>query len=80
MQQYYRLQIQTRSFFGGVPIQEVQVVCYELQKLNEHEHNYPTHDVELAGIIHALKMWRHYLLGRRFVLMSDHIGLSYLFD
>ena len=33
-----------------------QVVCYESQKLNEHEQNYPTHDMELAMIIHALKV------------------------
>jgi len=31
-------------------------------------------------IIHALKIWRHYLLGRRFVWMSDHIGSRYFFD
>lgn len=39
-----------------------------------------THDLELVTIIHALKMWRHYLLGRRFSLISDHNGLRYLFD
>jgi hypothetical protein len=39
-----------------------------------------THDLELAPIVHALKMWRHYLLGRKFVLMTDHYGLRYLFD
>jgi hypothetical protein len=39
-----------------------------------------THDLELAVIVHALKMWRHYLLGRKFVLMTDHCGLRYLFD
>ena len=61
-------------------MQEGHVVCFESQKLNEHGKNYPTHDLELAVIIHALKMWRHYLLGRRFVLMSDHSGLRYLFD
>ena len=38
-----------------------------------------THDLELVAIIHALRMWRHYFLGRRFVLMSDHSGLKYLF-
>ena len=65
---------------SGVLMQEGQVVCYESWKLNEHEKNYLTHDLELTSIIHALKMWRHYLLGRRFVLMSDHIGLRYLFD
>jgi len=39
-----------------------------------------THNLELAVIIHALNMWRHYLLGRRFVLISDNSGLRYLFD
>jgi hypothetical protein len=39
-----------------------------------------THGLELAAIVHALKMWRHYLLGRKFVLMTDHYGLRYLFD
>ena len=57
-----------------------QVVYYEPRKLNEHENNYPTIDLKLAVIIHALKMWRHYLMGRRFTLMSDHSGLRYLFE
>ena len=52
----------------------------ESRKLKEHEKNYATHDLELATIIHALKMWRHYLIGRRFILMSDNISLKYLFD
>eukprot|EP00253_Pinus_taeda_P035105 PITA_35105 len=48
--------------------------------MNEHEHNYLTHDLELEAVIHVLKMWMHYLLGKRFVLMSDHSGLRYMFD
>ena len=60
-------------------MQDGDVVFYESQKLNEHKKNYLTHDLQLALIIHALKMWRHYPLGRRFVLMSDHIGLRYFF-
>jgi len=39
-----------------------------------------TQDLELKVIIHALKMWRHYILGRRFVMMNNHNGLRYLFD
>jgi hypothetical protein len=39
-----------------------------------------TRDLESIGIVHALKMWRHYLLGRNFVLMTDHSGLRYFFD
>jgi len=55
-------------------------VCYESCKLNENEQNYVTRDLGLATIIHALNTWRHYLLGRRFVLMSDRNALSYLFN
>ena len=43
----------------GVVLQNVHAICYELQKLKDHEQNYPTHDLELVAIIHALKMWRH---------------------
>lgn len=55
------------------------MVFYESRKLNEHEHNYVTHELELVTIVHALKMWRHYLFGRIFVLLSDHSGLRYFF-
>ena len=65
---------------GGVLMQEGHVVCYKSRKLNKHEQNYVTHDLELEAIIHASNMWRHYLLGRRYVIMSDHSGLRYLFD
>ena len=61
-------------------MQEGHVIFYESIKLNEYEVNYVTHDMELATIVHALKMWRHYLLGIRFVLMTYHSGLVYLFD
>jgi len=64
----------------GVLMQEVQVVFYESSKLNEHAKNYVTHDLELATIMHAMKMWRHYLLGRKFILMTSHGGLKHLFE
>ena len=60
---------------GGVLMQKGSLIFYESGKLNEHEFNYVTHDLELAAIVHALKMCRHYLLGRKFVLMTDHYGL-----
>ena len=65
---------------GGVLMQGNHVICYESRKLKEHEKNYATHDLELASIVHALNMWRHYLMGRRFELRTDHCGLKYLFD
>ena len=65
---------------GGVLMQENHVICYESRKLKEHEKNYAIHDLELATIVHALNMWRHYLMGRIFELRTDHYGLKYLFD
>jgi hypothetical protein len=53
---------------GGVLSQNKFVICYESRKLKEHEKNYATHDLELAAIVHALRKWRHYLMGRRFEL------------
>jgi hypothetical protein len=40
-----------------------QVVLYASHQLRKHEENYPTHDLELATVVHALKIWRHYLTG-----------------
>jgi hypothetical protein len=65
---------------GGVLIQNGFVICYESRKLKEHERNYSNHDLELASIVHSLRKWRHYLMGRRFELRIDHNGLNYLFD
>jgi hypothetical protein len=65
---------------GGVLSQNGFLICYESRKLKEHERNYATHDLELADIVHALRKWRHYLMGKRFELRTDHNGLKYLFD
>jgi hypothetical protein len=65
---------------GGVLSQEGFVICYESRKMKENERNYATHDLELAAIIHTLRKWRHYLMGKRFELRIDHNGLKYLFD
>ena len=61
-------------------MQDNHVVCYESRKLKEHEKNYDTHNLELAAIVHALNIWRHYLMGNFFELRTDHYGLKYLFD
>ena len=61
-------------------MQDGHVISYESRKLKEHQHNYATHDLELATIIHALKMWRHYLMGKKFELRIDHDWLKYLFE
>jgi hypothetical protein len=55
------------------------MICYESIKLKYHERLYATHDLELASLVHALKMWRHYLMGKIFELRTYHCGLKYLF-
>jgi hypothetical protein len=64
---------------GCVLLQEGQVVCYASQQLRKHEENYPTHDLELAAVVHALKIWRHYLIGHRYQIYSDHKSVKYIF-
>jgi hypothetical protein len=66
--------------FGGVLTQNGHAIGYESRKIKEHERNYATHDLELATIVHALRMWRHYLMGKKFELRTDHIGLKYIFE
>jgi hypothetical protein len=44
-------------------MQDGQVVSYASRQLRKHEENYPTHDLELAAVVHALKIWRHYFIG-----------------
>ena len=56
----------SRIGLGCVLMQEGRVVAYASRQLKRHEENYPTHDLELAAIVHALKIWRHYLLGNHF--------------
>jgi hypothetical protein len=65
---------------GCVLMQDGAVVAYASRQLKPHEQNYPTHDLELAAIIFALKIWRHHLYGVQFDLFSDHKSLKYLFD
>jgi hypothetical protein len=64
---------------GGVLTQNGHVIFYESLKLKEHKRNYSTHDIELVSIVHALKMWRHCLIGKTFELRTYHSGLKYLF-
>ena len=64
---------------GCVLMQEGRVIAYALRQLRKHEANYPTHDLELAAVVHALKIWRHYLLGNVCHIYTDHKSLKYIF-
>jgi hypothetical protein len=54
-------------------------VAYSSRQLKVHEKNYPTHDLELAAMVHAPKTWRHYLYGQKCDIYTDHKSLKYIF-
>jgi len=70
----------SRQGLGCVLMQEGRVVAYASCQLRPHEVNYLTHDLELAAVVFALKIRRHYLYGTHFEVFSDHKSLKYLFD
>jgi hypothetical protein len=53
--------------------------CYASRQLRRHEKHYPTHDLVLLAVVHALKVWRHYLLSNLVHIYTDHKSLKYLF-
>ena len=63
-----------------VLMQEKRPVAYASRQLKVHEKNYPTHDLELAAVVFALKTWRLYLYGSQLQVFSNHKSLKYLFD
>jgi hypothetical protein len=64
---------------GCVLKQDNRAITYASRALRPHEQNYPTHDLELAAVVHALKMWRHYLMGTHCNIFTDHKSLKYIF-
>ena len=64
---------------GCVLMQNERVIAYASRQLKDYERNYPTHDLELAAVVFALKIWRHYLYGERIQVYTDHKSLKYLF-
>jgi hypothetical protein len=69
----------SRQGLGCVLMQNEKVIAYASHLLKPHEQNYPTHDLELAAIVHALKIWRHYLIGNKCYVFTDHKSLRYIF-
>ncbi|XP_038902381.1 uncharacterized protein LOC120089018 [Benincasa hispida] len=59
-----------RAQFSGIETEEGKVVAYASRQLKKYECNYPTHDLELAAIMLALKLWRHYLFGKANVVVD----------
>jgi hypothetical protein len=64
---------------GCVLMQDGHVIAYASWQLMKHEAHYPAHDLELTIEVHALKIWRHYLMGKRCEQYMDHKSLKYIF-
>ena len=66
----------SKDELGCVLMQFGRVVAYGSRQLKNHEQSYPTHDMELAAIVLALKACSHYLYGEQFEVFSDHKSLK----
>jgi hypothetical protein len=69
----------SRQGLGCVLMQGGKVVAYASRQLRKNEENYPTHDFEIAIVVHALKIWRHYLMGNLCDIYTNHKSLKYIF-
>ena len=56
------------------------MIAYASRQLKVHEKDYPIHDLELAAVVFALKIWRHYLYGEHCEVFEDHRSLQYIFN
>ncbi|GLU19566.1 hypothetical protein SLE2022_358110 [Rubroshorea leprosula] len=69
----------SKKGLGCVLMQKDRVIAYASRQLKPYEENYPTHDLELAAVVFALKIWRHYLYGETCDIFTDHKSLKYIF-
>jgi len=70
----------SRVGLGCVLMQHGHVIAYASRQLKKHEQNYPTHDLEMAAVVFALKIWRHHLYGETCEIYTDHKSLKYIFQ
>ncbi|KAF8082653.1 hypothetical protein N665_0815s0003 [Sinapis alba] len=64
---------------GCVLTQHGKGIAYASRQLKKHEGNYPTHDLEMAAVVFALKIWRSYLYEAKVQILTDHKSLKYIF-
>jgi hypothetical protein len=69
----------SKEGLGAVLMQDSKVIAYASRKLKTYKVNYPTHDLELAAIVFALKKWWHYLYGAKYEVFTDRKSLKYIF-
>ncbi|GKA53585.1 putative reverse transcriptase domain-containing protein [Tanacetum coccineum] len=66
--------------YGVVLMQTEKVISYASRQLKVHEENYTTHDLELGAVVLAIRLWRHYLYGTKFVVFTDLKSLQYILN
>ena len=69
----------SRKGLGCMLMEHGKVIAYASRQLKNYEQNYPTYDLELAAVVFALKIWRHYLFGERCEIYTNHKSLKYFF-
>lgn len=69
----------SRQGLGSVLMQKGRVIAYASWQLRSHEENYSTHDLKLVAMVHALLIWRHYLIGNHCKVYTNHKSLKYIF-
>jgi hypothetical protein len=60
-------------------MQDGRVITYISRKLRKYEENYVMHDLELLSIVYSLRVWRHYLIGKKFKPKMDQCHLQHIF-
>jgi len=69
----------SKNGLGCILMQKDKVIAYASRELKPYEKNYPTHDLELAAVVFALKFWRDYLYGAPCKIYIEHQSLKYIF-
>nr|GEV38786.1 putative reverse transcriptase domain-containing protein [Tanacetum cinerariifolium] len=78
-EKFFGMKNEKRKGLGCVLVQHGKVIAYASRQMKPYEENYPTHDLELAAVVFALKIWRHYLYGETCDIFTDHKSLKYIF-
>ena len=74
----FKVHIDTSNFaFGGVLMKEGHPIAFESRKVNDTEQRYTVQEKEMTAVVHCLRVWRHYLLGAQFLVLTDNVATSY---
>nr|GEZ47879.1 hypothetical protein [Tanacetum cinerariifolium] len=66
--------------YGAVLMQREKVIAYAFGQLKTHKENYTSHNLEFGAVVFALRLWRHYLYGKKCVVFTDHKSLQYILN